>query len=467
MKITTERLPKSLIALDVELEPAQVEKGLDRAARRISEKHNIPGFRKGKAPRFIIENYFGREALIEEATDDLINKAYRAALEQEQIEPVGQGQIEAIDVNEGFRFRITVPVYPTFTLPDYRTIRIPLHVEAVTDEIVGLALNSVRDRHVVLRELEEPRPAQQGDQLTVRLETLVDGERVEDFGEADEIPETTLVLDPDYVIEPLYQGLLSAQLEETREIPAHIPADHEDERVRDKDVVFKVHVTAMQERLLPEWDEVPTLEEFEGTLEEFRDHTRTDLEQRAQQRAEQDVLNRFIAQVVEQTEYDLPDVMIAEVADDLLNEQGAQFARYGISLDQMLQFRNQTREDARAEFLGEAEQRLKTRLALGQVVEREMLMIDPNEVQSAAQAMLASYAQEELPAVMQALSNPQTQEQFMYNVANSVLDTKLRARLLAIAVGEAPEPGSDHDHAAHRPRPRPRRRTYRRPRPSA
>lgn len=452
MKITTERLPKSLIALDVELEPAQVEKGLDRAARRISEKHNIPGFRKGKAPRFIVENYFGREALMEEATDDLINKAYRAALEQEKIEPVGQGQIEAIDVNEGFRFRITVPVYPTITLPDYRVIRIPLSVDTVTDEMVGLALNSVRDRHVVLRELEEPRPAQQGDQLTVRLETLVDGERVEDFGEADEIPETTLVLDPDYVIEPLYQGLLGAQLEETREIPAHIPADHEDERVRDKDVVFKVQVTAIQERMLPEWDEIPTLEEFEGTLEEFREHTRTDLEQRAKHRAEQDVLNRFIAQVIAQTEYDLPDVMITEVADELLNEQGAQFARYGISLDQMLQFRNQTREDARAEFMGEAEQRLKTRLALGQMLEREMLMLDRDEVQAAAQAMLESYAQEELPTVMQALGNPQTQEQFMYNVAHSVLDTKLRARLLAIAAGEAPEPGSDHaahDHAAH------------------
>lgn len=101
---------------------------------------------------------------------------------------------------------------------------------------------------------------------------------------------------------------------------------------------------------------------------------------------------------------------------------------------------------------GEAEQRLKTRLALGQMLEREMLMLDRDEVQAAAQAMLESYAQEELPTVMQALGNPQTQEQFMYNVAHSVLDTKLRARLLAIAAGEAPEPGSDHaahDHAAH------------------
>src|SRR5437762_14139158 len=87
VKVTTEKLPKSLLALDVELDRDQVEKGLDRAARKLSQKVNVPGFRKGKAPRFILENYFGRTALIEEATDDLINKAYTDVLQQEQIEP--------------------------------------------------------------------------------------------------------------------------------------------------------------------------------------------------------------------------------------------------------------------------------------------------------------------------------------------------------------------------------------------
>ena len=85
MKVTTEKLPKSLLALDIELDRDQVEKGLDRAARRLSQKVNIPGFRKGKAPRFIVENYYGRSALIEEAYEDLVNKAFKAALDQEQI----------------------------------------------------------------------------------------------------------------------------------------------------------------------------------------------------------------------------------------------------------------------------------------------------------------------------------------------------------------------------------------------
>ena len=87
MKVTSEKLPKSLLALDIELDRDQVEKGLDRAARRLSQKVNIPGFRKGKAPRFIVENYYGRSALIEEAYEDLVNKAFKAALDQEQIAP--------------------------------------------------------------------------------------------------------------------------------------------------------------------------------------------------------------------------------------------------------------------------------------------------------------------------------------------------------------------------------------------
>jgi len=116
VKVTTEKLPKSLLALDIELDQAQVEKGLDRAARRLSQKYTIPGFRKGKAPRFIIENYFGRPALIEEAYEDLVNNAFKQALDQEQIVPVGKANLEETHFEEApFRFRVTVPVEPTST----------------------------------------------------------------------------------------------------------------------------------------------------------------------------------------------------------------------------------------------------------------------------------------------------------------------------------------------------------------
>src|SRR5689334_11592237 len=188
VKVTTEKLPKSLLALDIELDREQVEKGLDRAARRLSQKYNIPGFRKGKAPRFIVENYFGRPALIDEASEDLINKAFKEALDQENIDPVGQASLVEVSFDESpYHFRVTVPVPPTTTLPDYRAIQAPFEEDEITDEMVAEAMDSRRERHVVLREPEEPRPAQQGDQLTVQLESFLDGEPLEERAEGAEI----------------------------------------------------------------------------------------------------------------------------------------------------------------------------------------------------------------------------------------------------------------------------------------
>ncbi len=435
MKVTTERLPKSLLALDIELDRDQVEKGLDRAARRISQKVNIPGFRKGKAPRFIVENYFGRGALIEEASDDLINRSFREALEQNQIEPVGKASLGDVHFDEEpFRFRVTVPVSPTVTLPDYQGISIPLEVPAVADDEVEQALKEQRERHVVLREPEEPRPAQPGDLLTVKLETTVDGEALEQRGEGEETPDSELVLEAERLVPGLFEGLQGIQADETREIPVHMPDDHANEQVRGKDVVFKVQVKRIQDRLLPEWDELPVLEEFEGTLDELRAKTRTDLEERARKDAERATIDSYVKQLVEQTEYDIPDAMIEHEADHLLEEQGQSFQRYGITLDQMLQYRGKSREEARDELLPQAEDRLKNTLALGEVVRREGLTVNDGEVDQEIEKILGTYDEAERERARQVISSPQLRS----TVANSVLNQKLQDRLLQLATGAAP-----------------------------
>ncbi len=300
MKVITEKLPKSLLAVDVELDQSQVEKGLDRAARRLSQKYNIPGFRKGKAPRFIVENYFGRPALIEEASEDLINKAFKEALDQEKIAPVGRPNLETVNFNEPpFSFRVTVPINPTTKLPDYRGIRVPYEPRELTDEMLAEAMDARRERHVVLREPEEPRPARQGDQLTVQIESFLDGEPLEDREEGAEIPESNVVLEPGSLVAGLFDGLIDIEPGETREIAAHMPTDHENEKVRDKDATFKVKLVRLQERLLPEWDELPVLEEFEGTLDELRDKTRSELAETIRANGERETIDAYIKQLIE------------------------------------------------------------------------------------------------------------------------------------------------------------------------
>ncbi|HEX9373814.1 MAG TPA: trigger factor [Roseiflexaceae bacterium] len=434
MKVTTEKLPKSLLAVDIELDNDQVEKGLDRAARRLSQKYNIPGFRKGKAPRFIVENYFGRSALVDEAYEDLVNKAFRQALDQEQITPIGKVNLETANFDEApFYFRVTVPVDPTTTLPDYRAIRVPYEPREITDEMLAEAFDSQRERHVVLREPEEPRPAQPGDQLTVQIESFLDGEPLEERAEGADIPESTVVLEPGRLIAGLYEGLVGIEPGETREVTAHMPADHANEKVRDKDVVFKVTLKRLQERLLPEWDELPVLEEFEGTLDELRAKTREELAETIRTADERETINSYIQQLVEQTEYDIPDALIEQEADELLHQRGHDLERYGITLDQMLQYRGQTHDEAVDELKPEAEERLKSTLALREIVRAEGLVADESEVDAEVERLVDGYEEEQRDTARLLLSS-----QLRPTVASAVVDKKLRDRLFQIATGVAP-----------------------------
>jgi trigger factor len=431
VKVTTEKLPKSLVALDIELDREQVERGLDRAARRISQKVAIPGFRKGKAPRFIVENYYGRAALIEEASDDLINRSFREALEQQQIEPVGPASLESANFDEEpFRFRVTVPVEPTVTLPDYRAIQVPLEIPDVTDEMVAEAMNERRERHVVLRALEEPRPARQGDQLTVQIESFLDGKPLDERPEGQEPPETTVILEPDRLIAGLFEGLLGIEVGETREITAHMPADHENENVRDKDVLFKVTLKQIQERILPEWDELPVLEEVEGTLDDLREATRTELAAAARATAERNAVNTYVEQLVAATSFDIPDALITRQADRMLHEQETALARYGITLEQMLQYRGQTHDQAVEELKPQAEERLRTTLALTELARAEGLNISEAEIDAEVSRLVETYSEEQRDTARSLLSN-----QLRAEVANSVLNKKLHDRLLALATG--------------------------------
>ncbi|NWF80710.1 MAG: trigger factor [Chloroflexi bacterium] len=437
MKVTTEKLPQSLLALQIELDKERFERGLDQAARRLSQKYPVHGFRPGKAPRFIIERTFGRESLIEEASEDLINKAFRDALKQEKIEPVGPASLQGISSAEPFTFTIHVPVPPTVDVGDYRAIHAPLEIEPITEEQLDRAMDVIRERHVVLKELAEPRPVQEGDQIRVRLDTIVEGEPLEERDENEEPAEQTLDVVPGRLVDELYAGLLGMQVGERREMVAQMSEDHANEQVRGKEVTFKVELLGIQERLLPDWEDVPTLENFEGSLEDLRAKTRAELEQTARNAAERQTLDSYIDQLVTQTSFDIPEVMVRELAESLLQEQERQFARYGITLEQMLEFRGQSRDDAIEALMPDAERQTKINLALREIVRREGLETTEAELVSEMDRLLIDYEAEDRANVAQILRT-----QLRSTVANAVLDRKLRERLLVIATGTALEPES-------------------------
>lgn len=433
MKVTTEKLPKSRMSLQIELDAARFEHGLDQAARRFSQKYQIHGFRRGKAPRFIIERTFGREALIQDAQNDLISKAFQDAIIQEEIEPIGPAELDVITSVDPFVFTITVPLPPTVKVGDYHTIKVPFEPDEITDEQLEGMMEAMRDRHVVLKELDEPRPTQEGDSLKVHLETFVDGETLDEREEGEERPEHTLDLVKGRLIDELYNALIGVNAGDTVDVVSQMAEDHEDERVRGKEVTFKVEVLSMQQRVLPSWEELPQLQEFEGTLEELRAKTRSDLETTARHVAERKVLDTFIDHVLEITEFDIPDVMIENMADDMLKDQGREFARYGITLEQMLQFRGETREQAIAALLPEAEKRTRVTLALAEVVEREELNVSEEEIEAEIIRAVADYSEEQRAQVMHAF-----QGEMRGMIFNALIDRKLRERVLRLAAGIEP-----------------------------
>ncbi len=434
MKVTTEKLPRSLIALDVEIDPEQFTKGLERAARRISQKYNIPGFRKGKAPRFIVENYFGREMLIEEAREDVINKAFQDALKQEGITPIASPNlVEQQFEQEPFTFRVTVPVAPTATLGDYRVLRTVKSVDEVTDTLLDRAMESLRDKHVVLSELEEPRPAQDGDQLSVELEALVDGEPLEPRAEGQPITPSTVVLEKDRLVEGLYDGLLGVELNTVRQIITQMPADHADERLAGKEVTFTANILSIQARELPEWEELPTLEEFEGTLDELREKTRNELVESAKTHAERESADEYVKQLLETSTFDIPDSLIEREADMMLKQQEQEYARYGVKPEQVYAYRGQNRDDLVQELLPRAEERIKRSMALQLVIEAEGLSVTDEEIEAQIEENIGEGDEEQKVGMRTMLST-----QFRSMMADAALDKKLREHMLLLAAGQAP-----------------------------
>ncbi len=454
MKVTTEKKPRSILELTVELDKEQIEKALDRAARRMSQKYNIPGFRKGKAPRFIVENYFGREALLEEASDDLINKAFQDAIKQENIEPYAQSHIIAVNLDTPpFTFTVEVPVAPTVELPDYRAFHVPFEPDEVTDEMLNRAMEARRDRHVVLRALEEPRPAQHGDQLTVQLETYVDGALLEPREEGEEIPQSTLVLDPERIVPGLYEALIGVMPNTMVDVTVRMADDHENEQVRGKDVRFVVNVLEVQERLLPEWDELPALENFEGTLDELREQTRRELIEAARKNAEDKVFLEYVRQVVAATTFDLPDALIEREADSILREREAEYERYGIRPEQIYEATGKKREEWIEELKPAAEERAKRGLVLREIAKAEGLAPNKAEITQEIEDIVAGMEEEQRDSARVILGS-----ELQPLVAAGIVERKLRRRILTIATGDpsfeqsaAPAPAESQEAADEAP----------------
>ena len=316
MKVTLEKLPESRVQLEIEVGEDRLEKSLDKAYRSIAQRTNIPGFRKGKVPRRVVEKMFTREGLIREALDKLVPDVYSEAIAEQEVDVIDQPDLEILDM-EPVRFKATVAVSPTVTLGDYSGIRVESEEVDITDEMVDEQMMFIRRQHATQAPVE--RGVQWDDTITGDVIGTVDDEPfVEDSDVEFPIREGQKLL-----LEGIAEAFIDMASGEEKEITVPVPDDFQVEDLRGKDATFKLVVREVKEEVLPDEDDelaqTVNAEEFE-TFEDLKKRLREDLETAKKRELDAEVREKAIDSLVEDATMDFPKVLVEREIDNLIRE---------------------------------------------------------------------------------------------------------------------------------------------------
>jgi len=389
MKVTAERIDNHKITLEMEVPQAEVAKALDKAYRKLANRLNIPGFRKGKAPRKIIEMRVGKQVLLDEAFEILAPKAYNQALEEQNLEPVTRPEIEVVKLSESepLVFKATFIRKPDVELGEYKGLKVKVDPVAVTDEDVEREIEALRNRHAKMVVAEDAELAK-GDFAIIDFEGFIDGQPFKG-GDAKGYP---LEVGSGSFIPGFEEQLLGAKAGEEREVNVTFPEDYFVSELAGKQAQFKVKIHEIKRKELPEVDDefAKDVSEFE-TLEELKAALRNKLEKAAQEKAERDFRTNAVKQAVDNAKVDIPNVMIEERIDNMINDLDINLQARGASLSQYLQYAKIDLPQLRENYREAAAYNVKTDLVMEQIAKEEKLQVSEEEMEAEIEAMAKMY----------------------------------------------------------------------------
>lgn len=379
MKVETERLENCQVALTIRVDEERTERGLRNAARRISRKVSIPGFRPGKAPYDVVVRHFGKEVLYQEVLDELGNTVYREALEEAGLEPFGQATLSDYET-EPLVLKMVVPLAPAVELGDYPQMRLEPEEEIVTEQEIGEALRRIQEQNTTWEPVE--RPAQWGDLAIVDVEGTVKGKTVV----GNKGREMILEADSPYPLPGFSDKLLGMAVNEQREFMLTYPEESANRNLAGQQAHFKVRLQELKEQVVPGIDDdlARTVGDYE-TLEDLKAELRHNLQAKAEER----FADRALTALVERSQIEFPPLLLEREIDDRLEDFDLNLRKQGLNLDNYLQMRKLTEEEFRKEISPQAEESLKRSFALGKFVELEGLDIESDGVDKALKRLAA------------------------------------------------------------------------------
>ncbi len=381
MKASWEKTETNTGVLTVETDVEKVNAALDRAFQKVVKKVNVPGFRKGRVPRIVFEQRFGVESLYQDAVDILLPEAYEEAIRQTGIEPVAQPEIDIEQIEKGktFIFKATVTVKPEVKLGEYKglEVEVPEDQFQVTDEDVDQELKQMQKQQGQLEAVEDGE-VQSGDRVIIDFDGYVDGEAFEG-GKAEKY---TLEVGSGTFIPGFEDQLIGMKPNEEKDVHVTFPEEYHVEKLAGQPAVFKVKLHEIKRLYLPELDDefAQDVSDFD-TLDELKEDIRKRLLEKAESDKENFIRNRLVEEATNNSEMEIPPVMIEREVEQMLKQFEQQLSYQGLNLENYLQFTGQDEEKLKEQMKDEAEKKIRTDLVIEAISKAEAIEVTDEEVE--------------------------------------------------------------------------------------
>lgn len=417
MSYTIEKLDKCIVKLSFTVSPSDFEVAVEKAYQKTKGKFQIAGFRKGHVPRKVIEGVYGKEAFFEDAMDIVIPKSYEEVLQKEKdLNIVARPELESFDFTDdgGAKFILNVTVKPEVKLGNYKGLEVKKEKVVVSEEQIASEIELARSKQARL--IDADRPSQNGDILTIDFSGSVDGEKFEG-GTAENYD---LTLGSNSFIPGFEEQLIGLVVGNEKDVTVKFPDDYHAENLKGKDSVFKCKVHAVKKKELPEVDDefVKEISEFD-TLNEYKADIERKLNEEAEQRAEQTYENEIIEKIVEGAQLEVPKAMIDNEVDDMIGDFEYRLSLQGLKLNDYLGYIKMSENDLREQYLEQAQQSVKTRLVMEDIIKTEDVKISDTDLDEKIKS-LAENAKKSVDDFKKTLKR----EQLDYLV-NQILSDKL------------------------------------------
>ncbi|NLU36333.1 MAG: trigger factor [Clostridiales bacterium] len=389
MKVTKEILDNKKVKLEIHVESETFEESMQKAYLKNRKHISVPGFRKGRVPRKIIERYYGEAVFYEDAVNELFPKVYDEAVKQTGIEPVASPTVDIAQIGGGKDLILTaeVDVKPDVELGQYKGIEIEKVEYTVTDEDVEHQLEHIAEDNARWITIEN-RGIQKGDLITFDYTGMIDGEPFEG-GTAEK---QTLEVGSGRFIPGFEDQLIGLRQEEEKDITVTFPEDYHVDDLKGKEAVFHVKIHEIKEKELPEIDDefAKDVSEF-ATLEEYKADLKRKLQETADQNARDQMENQLISKIVDNAKVDIPDVMVENEINTMLQDMEMRLSYTGMNLEKYLQMTNTSIDLLREQYKDSAYNRVKTQLVLEALVKAEAIVVTDEDREKEYEKMAEQY----------------------------------------------------------------------------